>query len=302
MVPGSGGAWVRSGVSWSNLDYFGYGRRRSTRSAERLALVKEFLALSRVVPRRHAYSYGDEQVRLEAISSRRLWDLFGEAAALGLPMIESGRRGGPISFLASPVEVTMDVVRTESGLRIAPRIGTADRVLALERTMLIGNPAHGIAWWDEAATNRRPRHPLGLGLAPIATPIDDGLRKFLRTATFDVPGFDEKRFLRSFVPKIRRRVEVASSDGSVELPEDRPPTLVLRVNAEEGQRIRLHWSRGAENAEGTEALWLGAGRARRQRAEDAIITAVSEVVMGVPDSSSAPRWAGDWPMRPSWPG
>ncbi len=281
VVPGSAGGWVRSGVSWANLDYLGYGRRRSALSAERLALVKEFLALSRVVTRRHAYSYGDEDVRLEAISSRRLWDLFGEATALGLPMIEAGRRGEPISFLGSPVEVTMDVTRTESGLRIAPRIGTADRVLALERTMLIGNPAHGIAWWDEAPAARRGGR--ALGLAPIGAPIDDGLRNFLRTATFDVPAFDEKRFLRTFVPKIRRKVEVASSDGSVVLPEDRPPTLYLEVNAEAGQRIKVRWKRGADAGEGTEALWVGAGRARQRRAEDAIVTAVTAVVMGVPE-------------------
>ena len=31
VVPGRTGAWVRGGISWSGLDYFAYGRRRSAR-------------------------------------------------------------------------------------------------------------------------------------------------------------------------------------------------------------------------------------------------------------------------------
>ena len=68
--------------------------------------------------------------------------------------------------------------------------------------MLIGSPAHGIAWWDEppgAASGEKRTG--GLGLAPLATPVDDNLRAFLRTATVDVPHHDEKRFLRCVRPE-----------------------------------------------------------------------------------------------------
>ena len=223
VVPGQSGHWVRSGVSWSSLEYFSYGRRRSPRFGEQLLLMKELLALSRVSGGQNTYSYTDEVVRLEGINSRRLWDLLGEARGLGIPLIQAGRSAQPVTLLPSVVAVTIDVTRTEWGLRAQPRIGTDTLDLPLETSMLIGRPAHGIAWWDEtapptkaAARDRRagtsgaaPRTPAtGLGLAALDTPVDDDLRAFLRTATVDVPHHDEERFVRTLVPRLRRRVRV----------------------------------------------------------------------------------------------
>ena len=223
VVPGQNGNWVRTGVSWANLDYYRYGATRTPLAAERLLLVKELLALSRLTHRPNLYSYSDDVVRLETISSRRLWDLLGQASVLGLPLVQPGRKAAPVMLLSAAAEVTVDVIRTESGLRVEPRIGAPDQRVPLERSMLIGSPAHGIAWWDEPTGAASSEKPFGLGLAALATPVDDNLRAFLRTAAVDVPHHDEKRFLQSFVPKLHRKVEVASSDGSVELPEVRPP-------------------------------------------------------------------------------
>ena len=212
MLPGRNGNWVRTGISWSSLDYFRYGPTRTPQAAEQLLLIKELLALSRLANRRNLYSYSEEVVRLETINSRRLWDLLGEARALGLPLLQSGRNARPVTFLQPAAAVTIDVTRTDSGLRVEPRIGTEDLRLPLETSMLIGNPAHGIAWWDESpGSGRSPQSP-GLGLAALATPVDDKLRAFLRMATVDVPHHDEERFLRALVPKLRRKVAVASSD------------------------------------------------------------------------------------------
>ena len=90
VLPGRNGNWVRTGISWSNLDYFRYGPTRTPQAAEQLLLVKELLALSRLANRRNLYSYSEEVVRLETINSRRLWDLLGEARALGLPLVAVG--------------------------------------------------------------------------------------------------------------------------------------------------------------------------------------------------------------------
>jgi superfamily II DNA or RNA helicase len=282
VAPGQHGNWVRTGISWSNLDYYRYGASPSRPAAERLLLVKEFLSLSRLTNRRNYYRSSDDVVRLETISSRRLWDLLGEARIVGLPLVQAGRSAMPVTVVAADHAVTIDVTRTDSGLRVEPRIGAEGHRVPLERSMLIGSPAHGIAWWDEAPGAPANAPPLGLGLAALATPVDDHLRAFLRTAAVDVPRPDEKRFLRTFVPKLRRKVEVASSDGSVDLPEVRPPTLVLAVRSGDGHRIHLMWSRGAEGEEWREDLWGASTRVRRGSAEEAIVEAAAAIVAAVP--------------------
>jgi superfamily II DNA or RNA helicase len=282
VAPGSNGHWVRTGISWSNLDYYRYGASPSRQAAERLLLVKEFLSLSRLTDRRHYYSSSDDVVRLETITSRRLWDLLGEARIVGLPLVQAGRAALPVTVVPAAHAVTIDVTRTDSGLRVEPRVGAEGHRVPLERSMLIGSPAHGIAWWDEPTGPPSNAKPLGLGLASLATPVDDNLRAFLRTAAVDVPHHDEKRFVRTFVPKLRRKVEVASSDGSVELPEVRPPTLVLTIRAGDGHRIDLTWSRAAEGEEWREALWGPPGRIHRGSAEESIVDAAAGIVADVP--------------------
>jgi len=281
VLPGLSGNWVRTGISWSSLDYYRYGARGTPQAAERLDLVKELLALSRLADRRPLYSYA-EDVRLETINSRRLWDLIGEARAVGLPLVQSGRHSSPITFLPRAADVTIDVTRSEAGLRVEPRIGIESQRVPLQRSMLIGSPAHGIAWWDESPDAGRAGPPLGLGLAALTTPVDDNLRAFLRTAAVDVPSHDAKRFLGAFVPRLRRRVEVASSDGSVELPEVRRSTLVLSIRAGEDHRIDLVWARSAEGEEWREDLWSAPSREHRRSAEDAIVEAAAAAVRSVP--------------------
>ncbi|HEX3566560.1 MAG TPA: SNF2-related protein, partial [Acidimicrobiales bacterium] len=307
VIPGRNGNWVRTGVSWASLDRFSRGPARGPQAAERLDLVKEFLALSRLANGRNMYSYSDDVVRLEAISSRRLWDLLGEARTLGLPLLQSGRSGQPITLLPTAAAVTIDVTRTEPGLRVEPRIGIKGQSLPLETSMLIGRPAHGIAWWDV-----RPRsagstagdgsgrsagstQPFGLGLAALATPVDDNLRTFLRMATVDVPRHDEQRFIRALVPKLSQKVTVASSDGSVELPKVRPTTVVLTIHVGDGHRLGLAWTRGARGDERRESLWAGPARTRQRRAEDGIVDAATAIVGSVPElferTSLGPRLA-----------
>jgi len=290
VVPGRNGNWVRTGVSWARLDYFSYGRALSPQAADQLLLVKEFLALSRLATRRNPYSYSDDVVRLESINSRRLWDLLGEARALGLPLLHSGRTTRPIAFLPSTVAVTIDVTRVDAGLRVEPRIGTERQPLPLETSMLIGSPAHGIAWWSEPPVSSRGTQALELGLAALATPVDDNLRAFLRMASVDVPNHDEERFLAALVPKLRRKVAVSSSDGSVALPDARPTRLLLTIRAGESHRLELTWARGAEGGEWRESLWRAPKGARQRAAEDAIISRVTAVVRGVPELFERTRY------------
>ena len=149
------------------------------------------------------YSYSDDVVRLETINSRRLWDLFGEARALGLPLVQSGRHSQPITFVPRAADVTIDVTRSEAGLRVEPRIGIESQRIPLQQSMLIGSPAHGIAWWDESTDRRRERHH-----------SDSDLRRWPRRWTTTYAPFSERLPLTSQTT-MRSGSCVRSFQGSV---------------------------------------------------------------------------------------
>lgn len=281
VLPGRNGNWVKTGISWANLDYFNYRISRSAHATERLLLVKEVLALSRLASRRISYGHSDEAVMLEGINSRRLWDLLGEARTLGLPMLQSGRNAEPITLASEPVTVTIDVIRGKSGLRVQPRIETDGVILAPGNSLFIGSPAHAVAWWAEPTIS--PSRAQVLGIAAFSVPVDESLQSIFTMDTVNVPRRDEARFMNEYVSRLRRRVEVVSSDGSVELPEVLASTLVLRVLAQDGHRIGLTWARSVEGATWREELFGASGRVSISAASDPIVTAVSGIVRSIPE-------------------
>ena len=280
VVPGRAGNWVKTGVSWSTLDHLAYRRPESRDTADQLLLLQELLALSRAGTRTYRYSYPPEDVVwLETVNSRRLWDLLGEARDLHLPLLRSTRPGRPVDLRTSPAEFTIDVTRSRSGLRLRPQVEVDDQPVPVASSLLIGKPAHGIAWWDDPAASSSA-YPQ-LSLAAFAAPVDDTMRGFLGGAPLGVPRDDETRFLRDFCPTLRRRVTLRSSDESVELPEPAPVTLVLSVALLEGHRLALRWERGSGTAQGREPLWDEPG-GFGSRTADAMVEAATRIVGPVP--------------------
>ncbi|MHB1710805.1 MAG: DEAD/DEAH box helicase, partial [Acidimicrobiales bacterium] len=287
------GNWVRTGVSWSRLDYFSWGRAAGRRGKEQLSVVRELLALSRVAGGRSSYGYREEVVRLEAINSRRLWDLLREARDLHLPLLVSGRKSMPVSVHDSPATVAVDVTRGSGDLTLRPQVTVGSLLVPLGSSVLVGTPAHGVAW-----LHRSPSEPAGTGfhLAQFDTPVHDNLRGFLHNAAVEVPGRDQERFLREFYPILRRRVMVESGDGSVELPELEPPRLVLFVRFLADHRIELVWARDGGGEEWSQGPWGGgSGGSRDQTAEDALVESVTSIVGLAPEffelTPSGPRLA-----------
>ncbi len=281
VMPGRKDNWIRSGISWSNIDYLAGGRGRVRQATEQLLVIKELLALSRLASRRSYYSYNDDMVSLEAINSRRLWDLLGEARDLRLPMVQAGRHAQPVTLHRSTAAPALDVTRSDAALRLRPRIAIDDHDIELASSLLIGSPAHGIAWWNDRspAATEAPR----LELAALDQPMDDSLRDFLGTTTVQVPAEQEHRFLGTFLPTLRRKLAVTSSDHSVDLPEDRPATLVLSVHYLDGHRLRLNWWRGIEGSEWREGLWESRSGFHDRPSEDVLVAAVTGVTGSVAD-------------------
>jgi superfamily II DNA or RNA helicase len=297
VLPGRSGNWVKTGVSWSNLEYLSYGRARNPRVGEQIALAQELLALSRLSTRQTRYSYHDDVVWLEAVNSRRLWDLLGEARDRGLPLIQAGRRADPVTVHPTPATVTLDVSRSALGLRLQAEVTVDDEPVPLASSVLIGTPVHGIAWWDAptTATGAATGSATHLDLASFAAPVDIGLRDLLDMAVIDVPQHDEDRFLHGLLPTLRRRVPVLTKDPSIELPEDAPPTLVLDVHYLGDHQIDVVWSWGTEGSEWREPLRGLRGGHHHRRFDDGLVETVTAVARSVDElleyTATGPRLA-----------
>ncbi len=284
VLPGRGGGWVRTGISWATLGYNHYAR--SPVHARHRRLLGEILQLASGASSGY-YGHLQHTVFLESISSRRIWDLLDEARELGLPLVQAGSRAAPVILHAGPARPSLAVGRAASGLDLEPRIVVDGTQVLLAASLLLGEPAHGIAWWqtpDEPEPQPKCRI---LRLAPLAGVIDSELRSLLARPTIRIPERDEDRFLTDYYPALRQRVSVVPADDSVDLPQPRPPALALAVDHLDGHRVALawEWCYALGEVRRREPLWPGSGiRADRDPAAEAdVLRRVKAAVGAVPE-------------------
>jgi len=277
------GTWTRKGVSWAEIDELYRRLDGDAVASEPYLIVKELRALGQVSG---AYLPTTDEIRLEHIATRGLWNLLEDAAASGVHLLQQVKPPTLLPVASEEAYLTLDITRRGTGLHVEPRVEIHGRPIAIERSLLIGNPAHGIAWWG-AGSSGAP----ALQMAPLAASIDERLRNFLRRAKFDVPEADVKKFLSISVSDLARKVNLGSSDGSVDLPESGPPVVVLTVTVTEDHVARFTWSRGTVGTSWTEPLWHTPFRLLH-REEREVLERATEVCLAVPeliDSSSVPR-------------
>ena len=275
MVMGKKGAWIRGNLNWTNLSY-----ARGSYNQEHQKILGALHAL---------YSAGqsyfvhiDQWMHLDGFGSRALWELLDDARRAGLPLISTTPGQDPITLLAEPATVALDLTRRSTGLELAPALNLAgvrgadvsgaaaesDVSDAADpiRFGFIGEPAHGIFAWElpdspqtakRGATRstrgaaRRPASAPATGpatgaritLAPLATTLDTPLRRLLSTPeNIVIPGDDEPAFLADYYPFLRRQLELTSSDGSFDLPETARPYLALDLAHTKDAGIALNWA------------------------------------------------------------
>jgi superfamily II DNA or RNA helicase len=274
-VRGARGNWIRGSISWATMAYAG----STATSARHLRLLKEIHALYSSAP--GFYGYQRDVPFLEAAPSRRIWDLLAEATELGLPLVQPGRGSPPVVLSTTPAEPFLEIGRSPSGLSVVPKIILDGAGLDLAAAVLIGDPAHGIAWWDGAA----PARARALHLAGVRGTVDPHFRKLLDTGVpIDVPAADEARFMTDYVPLLRQRVGLTSSAGVVELPRVHPPVLTLTVERSPGHRLSISWSwtYAVGDVRRTEQLWSGSPVGRDREAEAEVLRRVADAARAVP--------------------
>jgi SNF2-related domain/Helicase conserved C-terminal domain/SWIM zinc finger len=231
VTQGKGGGWIRTGVSWRELEY-GYGAARLD-PAQR----EPMLALLAVARRRARSGYyaSEQYVTTEELGPA-LWQLLRDAEQAGIPLVTGSKGQTPVRVEPDPATVVLDVRRSGAGgdVSVSPdlRIPGAD-VAAGDALGFLGAPPHGVV----------VHGPGRLVLARIDPPLDASLgRLVLDGHAVQIPADDVPRFLGLFYPALRRRARVESSDASVSFPEIQPPTLALSVRFDPGHQALLRWS------------------------------------------------------------
>ena len=228
VTPGKSGKWIKTGVGWRDLES-GYSAVRV--GPEHRELLRLFTSTYRARQPAWYSSYHDPQIHLDDLGAS-VWGLLARAQQTGLALL-SGTASRKIELLA-PAAVVLDLSAQPGSLSVGmtavARLDEGPDV-PLSEAWLMGSPAHGAVC--DTGTE--------LLLIPFTATLDATTHQLVHGGALQVPAADLPVFLGRYYPALRQRIAVASLDGSVELPEVKPPHLVLQVRFEPGHETVLDW-------------------------------------------------------------
>jgi superfamily II DNA or RNA helicase len=243
VVPGRSGAWIRTGISWRDLEY-DYGRAAHLR-AHRTALREMHLAHQATSRSSYYASYADSPVYLDDFGPG-LWRLLEQLADAGVLLVPAKATTGPVTVAAAPAGVSLDLTRPagDAHASLRPVVTIGDCALDPATVSFLGEPAHGVL--VDASRTSLPAEVAptpGLLLAPLRERTTGELSRLLKGArVLDIPAAHLERFVGEYYPGLRQVVTVTSSDATVSLPEIVPPKLALHAGYEPDHRVTLRWS------------------------------------------------------------
>lgn len=231
VTRGRRGDWIKTGVGWRDLVV---ADPRDGR------FVPEHVDVLRAIHGTHrarvSYGFGSEDTLSLGKLGASLWRLLREAQEVGLPLVASGF--ADIRIAAQPARLSMDARSDgDGGAVLLAGAGVGGAWVSAEDATLLGSPEHGVALWegdgDDAVVTLAP-----LDRAP--TPAVRELFTTARQVAVPRDGMDD--LLHTYLPRVRRLVEVTSRDDSVAVPDPPVPHLVLAVSWVGGHEVRLAWS------------------------------------------------------------
>jgi len=226
VMRGRSGRWVRTGVSWRELDRPALGWP-GPNPAHREALLR-IARETRWDPRN--FGAPDRPVHADELGPR-LWALLDEVVIAGVGLVDvSGR---PVLLLSQPVEPRIDISAADGPAVLTPSLMVDGQPLPLNAVTFLGDPAHGLFL---------PAEPDGLLLAPLSKPVPLSLARMLQSPPVTVPESEIPKFRRTQYRRLAAHVTVGSADGTMDTPTLDPPQLELRVVFGPGHTADLEWS------------------------------------------------------------
>lgn len=260
---GAKGKWIKTGATWPDVEASTRGFSGSNPQVDALAELQ-------VAVRSH-YAHvrrSDGTIDLGGLT-RDAWRVFAALADTGVSLL--GPDDAEVRVVQEPVEVTIDVTPHDGGgLWVSANLSNDDIADAriYDRSLLIGQPAHGIAAWDHDA-------PRILWLTPFAQPLDAPLRSLVQNRNgVRVPESDAREFLRDFYPRLQRAVGSVRVDPRIDVPEIALPKLSVTVK-HNGLTAEVEWGFAYEIDGETVRTPYNSGREpfRDPRAEQELVDA-----------------------------
>ena len=236
VVRGRAG-WVRSGISWSTFGYSYYSRTGQGKRHRRL--LSEILMLSTIDEEQY-YGYRKHVINLDEFASRRIWDLLAEAQEIGLPLVQAGKAAAPVTVSRAPARMSIRTERVAGALVLRPELVADGVPVAPECAVLVGTPAHGVAWWGVRGEPETPARSRILRLTPLAAPLEPNLTRALAGPEIRIPARDERRFIQEYYVPLAGQVAFVGTEEA-DLPAAGPAMLSLTIDRLPGHELALTW-------------------------------------------------------------
>lgn len=220
VTPGKRGTWIHRGVGWDDLPRAAY-----TQSHDPAQLA----ALSELATARRSPNYYRAETPIDDLGAGA-WAMLDRAVGAGVELVGVGEIG-VVRLVREPLQLRVELRagRVEVGVDHDGRWWSGDDVL------VIGRQGHGVGLLDPATG--------ALHLGPLDRVVPEPLRRLLESAEpLQVPEAQADRFVSDYLPRLRRHLPVRSTDRSVPVPEEVPPTLVLTVSWRGPGVAGLAWS------------------------------------------------------------
>lgn len=287
VVPGKRGQWVRSGVSWRQLQY---DSTQAGWDAGHLAAMRALHATHQAA-RNQYWSYAPADVYLHEFGPG-LWRLLAEAVADGVPLVTADRVARPVLLAQQPADVAVDLRSGGGPAELSAVLQLDGRSVDPARLSFLGMPPHGVS--VEGPVGADGDIP-GLVLARLDRAVPPVLAGLVaRGGRIDIPPGDVDRFLRDWYPGLRQAVPVISGDGSVPLPEVPRPRLAVEVHYPGDDTVCLAWTVRYGERAFTPGAPSAPGDGRDPAAEQQLVDALPGPVAALPE-----LWTPDGPLAVS---
>ncbi|MHA7291572.1 DEAD/DEAH box helicase [Arthrobacter sp. MDT3-24] len=287
------GKWVTGQLRW---DTFGrshyYGYQREEFRPEQVRWMRTFAAVYAIEGSQATSTH----LPLDQFNSPLLWQLLAEARDVGVALVAA--KSGDAVVIHDPVSVSLDLRDHDGGLRLAPHVALSGGTNSPDhRAMgMIGQPGHGVFWWDSSTGPGTTTAPRGFHLAPSVSPVPEALRPLIRHRTeLLVPTSARSSFLGASFPQLAQATDVVSSDSSVDLPQILPPELVLTATHESPTlQIQWHWEYTSAGTVTRQPLPDASNGYRNHAFEDQLLAQMAGVLAPFPSA-----WQEQFPDNPS---